>query len=169
MSAPVHDAQDEGVLRLVGFRIADWRFCIRLSQVQTSLMPCEITRVFHTPAFVRGIISLRGIIVCVLDLGSLLGLGGRSDSHHRFLVVSDSGIQAAIPVDEVFRIPEIPAGLVEPLPASVAPAHRTILEGVINTAGLEEQEGTAGEDTLTLLDAAALFEAPEVAALRSRR
>jgi purine-binding chemotaxis protein CheW len=169
MSTPVHDAQDDSVLRLVGFRIADWRFCIRLSQVQTSLMPCEITRVFHTPEFVRGIISLRGIIVCVLDLGRLLGLSGRSDSHQRFLVVSDSGIQAAIPVGDVFRIPEIPAGLVEPLPASVAPAHRTILEGVINTASLEDVEGTTGEDTLTLLDAAALFEAPEVAALRSRR
>ena len=160
---------EANVLRLVGFRIADWRFCIRLSQVQTSLMPCPVTRVFHTPEFVRGIISLRGIIVCVLDLGRLLGLGGQADSHHRFLVVSDSGIQAALPVDDVFRIPEIPADLVEPLPASVAPAHRAILEGVINTASLEDVHDGSGEDTLTLIDAGALFEAPDVAALRSRR
>jgi purine-binding chemotaxis protein CheW len=169
MSALLPDAEDASVLRLVGFRIADWRFCIRLSQVQTSLMPCEVTRVFHTPEFVRGIISLRGIIVCVLDLGRLLGLSAQTDSHHRFLVVSHSGIQAAIPVGDVFRIPEIPVDLVEPLPASVAPAHRTILEGVINTAGLPDVEGTAGQDTLTLIDAGSLFESPEVAALRSRR
>ena len=169
MSAPLQDAADGTVLRLVGFRIADWRFCVRLSQVQTSLMPCEITRIFHTPEFIRGIISLRGIIVCVLDLGRLLGLDVRADSHHRFLVVSESGIQAAIPVGDVFRIPEIPDGLIEPLPASVAPAHRAILEGVINTAGLEGMDGRTGQDTLTLIDAGSLFEAPEVAALRSRR
>ncbi len=169
MSAPREDAADGSVLRLVGFRIADWRFCVRLAQVQTSLMPCEITRVFHTPEFVRGIISLRGIIVCVLDLGRLLGLGGQADAHHRFLVVSEGGVQAAIPVRDVFRVPEIPGGLVDPLPASVAPAHRTILEGVINTAGLEGADGGTGEDTLTLIDAGTLFDAPEVAALRSRR
>jgi purine-binding chemotaxis protein CheW len=169
MNAPVESAEGATALRLVGFRIADWRFCIRLAQVQTSLMPCEITRVFHTPEFIRGIISLRGIIVCVLDLGRLLGLAGRSDSQQRFLVVSDSGVQAAIPVGEVFRIPEIPADLIEPLPASVDPAKRAILEGVINTAGLEGVDGRTGQDTLTLIDAGTLFEAPEVAALRSRR
>lgn len=169
MSAPLKDAEDASVLRLVGFRIADWRFCVRLSQVQTSLMPCEITRVFHTPEYVRGIISLRGIIVCVLDLGRLLGLGGQADAFQRFLVVSDAGIQAAIPVSEVFRIPEIPADLVEPLPASVSASQRGVLEGVINTSGLEGLDGQGGEDTLTLIDAGTLFESPEIASLRSRR
>ena len=124
---PSSDEQD--VLKLVGFRIDDWRFAVRLAQVQTSLMPCRITRVFHTPPFVSGIISLRGTIVCVLDLGRLLGLGGSTATHRRFLVVRESGIQAAIPVHDVFRIPDIPAELVEPLPPSVEPSQRSILEG----------------------------------------
>jgi purine-binding chemotaxis protein CheW len=156
-------------LKLVGFRIDDWRFAVRLEQVQTSLMPCEITRVFHTPDFIRGIISLRGTIVCVLELGRLLGMGGSPRPHHRFLVVSHGGVQAAIPVHDVFRVPEIPAGAVEPLPPSLDASQRTLLEGVINMSSLPEADAVAGMDTLTLVDARTLFEAPEVVSLRSRR
>ena len=36
---------DEPVLDLVGFRIEHWRFVVRLSQVKTSVMPTEVTRV----------------------------------------------------------------------------------------------------------------------------
>jgi purine-binding chemotaxis protein CheW len=159
---------EQEVLSLVGFRIEDWRFAVRLSQVRTSLMPTEVTRVFHTPAFVQGIISIRGTIVCVLDMGRLLGLVGSSNPYHRFLVVSQGGVQAAIAVHEVFRIPEIPAAKVEPLPPSMDVNQRAVLEGVINTAGIEGIEMPGTEDTLTLLDAASLFESPQLAALRRR-
>lgn len=160
---------EEDVLKLVGFRIEDWRFAVRLEQVRTSLMPCEVTRVFQTPEFVRGIISLRGTIVGVLDLGRLLGLDESTRAHHRFLVVSESGIQAAIPVHDVFRIPEIPADRVEPVPSSLDAPLRAILEGVINTSGIQGIDADGGEDTLTLLDVATLFDAPNVRALRSTR
>lgn len=160
---------EEAVLKLVGFRIDDWRFAVRLSQVQTSLMPCDVTRVFHTPAFVRGIVSLRGTIVCVLDLGSLLGLAGSSVSPRRFLVVSESGIQAAIPVHDVFRIPEIPEQRVDPLPPGIDATQRAILEGIINTSSVAGMEDGSEQETLTLMDVTSLFESPQVQALRPRR
>jgi purine-binding chemotaxis protein CheW len=131
-------------------------------------MPTEVTRVFHTPEFVRGIVSLRGTIVCVLDLGRLLGLESPPGTHRRFLVVRESGVQAAIPVHDVFRVPEIPPGRVETLPPSIETSQRAILEGVLNTTGMEGV-AESGVDTLTLLDVRSLFEAPQVAALRGRR
>lgn len=153
-------------LRLVGFRIEDWRFAIRLEQVQTAIMPCPITRVFHLPDFVLGIISLRGTMVGVLDLGRLLGMtGGSGGNFQRLLVVSGRGIQAAISVHEVFRIPDVASELVAPIPASVQPAFRAYLEGVINTTSLAGYTAAEGETTITLIDVAAIFDSPAIRAL----
>lgn len=157
--------QDE-TLHLVGFRIEHWRFAVRLAQVKTSMLPCPITRVFHTPPFVHGIISLHGSIVCVVDLGRLLGMRGIGSKYRRFLVVSDHGIEAAIPVHDVFRIPEIPASAIGPVPAHVGAEERALLEGVINTSGLGAGFEETNEDTITLVDAATLFDSRPIRALR---
>lgn len=165
-SEPGGDAQEP--LRLVGFRIEDWRFAVRLEQVKTSIMPCSITRVFHVPDFVLGVISLRGTIVGVLDLGRLLGLSSVSGSWQRFIVVSAAGVQAAIPVHDVFRIPDVVPELLAPLPPSVTPAQKQYLDSIINTTRLEGFEVRTGEDTLTLVDVATVFKAPDIRALRGK-
>lgn len=157
---------DDALLHLVGFRIDHWRFAVRLSQVKTSMLPCAITRVFHTPPFVQGIISLHGAIVCVLDLGRLLGLRTAAAKARRFLVLSDHGVDAAIPVHDVFRAPEISAQEIGPVPPHVMPPARSLLEGVINTASIANRVDQAGEDSITLLNAAMLFEAAPIRALR---
>jgi chemotaxis signal transduction protein len=152
-------------LKLVGFRIEHWRFAVRLAQVKTSLLPCPITRVFRTAPHVKGIISLHGAIVGVLDLGHLLGLRSSGAKFSRFIVLSDGGVEAAIPVHEVFRVPEVSTDRIEPVPVHVAPDNRVLLEGIINTSGLPSD---AGEDTITLIDAAQLFDAPAIRALRGQ-
>lgn len=156
----------EPPLELVGFRIGDWRFAVRLSQVKTSVMPTEVTRVWLMPPWVKGIISLHGNIVCVLDLGQLLGLADVSSRWSRLMVITDGRVEAAIPVHEVFRIPEVPAQLVEPLPPTVDARNRELLQGIVNTTALSPDRSGGGEDTLTLIDTSQLFAAPEVKALR---
>ena len=160
--------EDEGdVLHLVGFRIDHWRFAVRLAQVKTSMLPSSITRVFHTPPFVQGIISLHGAIVCVLDLGRLLGLRSTGAKYRRFLVIADQGVEAAIPVHDVFRIPEVPSSCVEAVPPHLPRESRLLLEGVINTSSLAPEVRSEGEDdTMTLVNAATVFDAPPVRVLR---
>ena len=160
---------DGEVLRLVGFRIEDWRFAVRLAQVQTSVMPSQVTRVHHMPPFVQGIISLRGTIVCVLDLGNLLGLPSSGSAPQRFIVVSADGAQAAIPVHDVFRVPDVTASVVEPQPPSMDASHREFLTGVINLSTVHGTDRAIGEDTLTVLDVGALFSSPRIRALRGLR
>jgi purine-binding chemotaxis protein CheW len=157
---------DEDVLKLVGFRIEDWRFAVRLEQVKTSIMPCRVTRVFCLPDYVQGIISLRGSIVGVLDLGRLLGIPSSSGGHRRLIVVESQGlgIQAAIPVHDVFRVPDVPRDAVAPLPPSVSTAQKPYLEGIVNLSGITEQTGEG--DTITLVDADTLFDAPALRELR---
>lgn len=169
MNDTVLENPGEDTLHLVGFRIEHWRFAVRLDQVKTSMLPCPITRVFHTPPFVQGIISLHGAIVCVLDLGRLLGLRGTSAKYGRFLVVSDDGIDAAIPVHDVFRIPEVTARQVGPLPPHLPSENSALLEGVINTSALEKGTKESSEDTITLLNVSTLFDSPPLRALRGIR
>ncbi|MFW5740036.1 MAG: chemotaxis protein CheW [Myxococcota bacterium] len=154
------------VLRLVGFRIEHWRFAVRLAQVKTSMLPCPITQVFHTPSFVQGIISLHGAIVCVLDFGSLLGLRSTGAKYRRFLVVSNEGVEAALPVHDVFRIPEVAASQLVSVPPHVPLDNRALLEGVINTSSLGPAFESTTEDTITLVDVASMFDAPPIRALR---
>jgi len=166
MTDPAFFGDDDELLRLVGFRIEHWRLAIRLAQVKTSMLPCAITRVFHTPAYVQGIISLHGAIVCVLDLGRLLGLRGTGAKYGRFIVVTDDGIEAAIPVHDVFRIPEVSVSEIGPVPPHVPPESRSLLEGIINTSSLGSQFEGATEDTITLVNAATLFDSKPLRALR---
>ncbi len=77
----------------------------------------RITAVPNVPAFVRGVTNLRGEIVAVLDLHSLLGLeSAESPERGRILVVRTSDQQtAALAVDEVHGTAELPlADLVQP-------------------------------------------------------
>ena len=159
--------EGDDALHLVGFRIEHWRFAIRLAQVKTSMLPCPITRVFRTPPYVRGIISLHGMIVGVLDLGQLLGLRSSGAKYGRFLVINSGSVDAAIPVHEVFRVPEVASDSVEPVPVHVSPDQRGLLEGVINLSALQASNDS-GEDTITLLNAAQLFDAPPMRALRGQ-
>lgn len=152
-------------LELMGFRIEHWRFAVRLSQVKTSMMPCPVTRVFLTPPFVSGIISLHGSIVCVLDLGKLLALSSSGAKFRRFVVLSDNGVEAAIPAHDVFRIPDVNPSEIEPVPANLPPDHRMLLEGVINQAAREDVHPEVG-NTITLLNAKTLFDSPPLRALR---
>jgi chemotaxis signal transduction protein len=159
-------AADEATLNLVGFRIEHWRFAVRLEQVKTSVMPTDVTRIWLMPEWVRGIISLHGNIVCVLDLGRLLGLDSATSRYSRFIVITDGVADAAIPVHEVFRVPEIPMPLVSALPPTMGQATRELLEGVINISSLPGESKGEGDDSLTLLDSSTLFESPQVMAIR---
>jgi purine-binding chemotaxis protein CheW len=161
-------ASESEPLQLVGFRIEDWRFAVRLGQVKTSIMPCPVTRVFHVPEHVQGIINLRGTVVGVLDLGRLLGLTRQRRDYRRFLVVGSPSVEAAIPVHAVFRLADVPPAAVAPLPPSMMAERRQYLEGTINTSLLEGSFGSAQADTITLVDMATLFDAPDLRALRRK-
>jgi purine-binding chemotaxis protein CheW len=166
MISPSNLHPSDEPLHLVGFRIEHWRFAVRLSQVKTSMLPCTVTRVFHTPPFVQGIISLHGAIVCVLDLGRLLGLHTTGAKHRRFIVLSEGGVEAAIPAHDVFRIPEVMASEVGPVPIHVPPDNRMLLEGILNMSARTKDQPEATEDTITLVNAKTLFDAPALRALR---
>jgi len=100
---------EEGFL---AFRVAGARLALPLTQVHSLLRPVPVTPVPFTPPTLLGVLSLRGELVPLLDLGPVLG--GEPDPDPagprvRYLVAEHAGRLRALVVrgaQEVFRGPE---------------------------------------------------------------
>ena len=109
---------------LLCFRVVSEEYALNIMDIKEIIKPREVTEVPRVPAFVSGVLSLRGIIIPVFDMRIRLGLtdGDRSDKE-RIIVVKkgDEGF-CGILVDEVIQVVRIEAKYLEPPP--------TVLEGI---------------------------------------
>lgn len=77
-------------MRHVVFRIEKDRFALPLGAVREVVLPPDgFTQVPNTPQAVKGVMNLRGRVVTVVELRSLLGVDGQADSHK--VVLLDRG------------------------------------------------------------------------------
>jgi purine-binding chemotaxis protein CheW len=96
-------------LQLVSFNLGDEEFGIEILKVREINRMLTITHVPNTPAFVEGIVNLRGKVIPIIDLRCRFGLERRTyDKDTRIVVVELSGKILGFIVDavkEVLRIP----------------------------------------------------------------
>ena len=64
------ELKQEEMEQLVVFRLGKEEFGVQILQVQEIILLSPITRVPKTPAFVEGVINLRGEIIPVVNCGS---------------------------------------------------------------------------------------------------
>jgi purine-binding chemotaxis protein CheW len=62
-------------VKLLCFHVAGQDFGVPIAAVKETIPERPLTRLFLVPLFVAGLINLRGEVVAVLDLATLLGLG----------------------------------------------------------------------------------------------
>jgi purine-binding chemotaxis protein CheW len=75
-------------LQIVGFRIGNETYGVRIGAVREIVRVPEITNVPSAPELVEGVINLRGKIIPVVDLRKRFGQGNiQSDKKNRILVV----------------------------------------------------------------------------------
>lgn len=78
----------EKELQVVGFRVGNETFGVRISSVREIVRVPEITSVPSAPASVEGVINLRGKIIPVIDLRKRFGQTATpADKKNRILVV----------------------------------------------------------------------------------
>jgi purine-binding chemotaxis protein CheW len=107
------DASDETALRreFVTFHLDSDPYALPIERVREIVRLRPITPVPRVPAAIRGVISLRGEVVEVMDLRLRLGLPSRdADRASRIIVLhGDDGAVTGLLVDsvrDVLRIPE---------------------------------------------------------------
>lgn len=126
-------------LHLVTFRVGTELFGVPISTVQEIVRVPVIARIPQAPAFVKGVINLRGRVITVVDIRTRMGQtrvepeAADSDEQSkkaRVLVVEADGRLVGVIVDEVTEVLRLAASQVDPPPSMVAGLSNQYLKGV---------------------------------------
>jgi len=143
---------DGSLLQLVTFKVAEEEFGLDILKVQEIIRTMEITKVPRSPAFVEGVINLRGKVIPIIDLRRRFGLDTRAHDQQTRIVVLELGqLIVGFVVDSVSEVLRIPAATVEPPPPIVAGIDSEYINGV----------GKLPDRLLILLDLDKLLNADE--------
>ena len=115
--APGKTAKDR-LMQLVGFTIGAEQFGVNILMVQEIIRSTPITSVPNAPAFVEGVINLRGNIIPVIDLRKRLDLeAGEMDPAETWIIILDiEGKITGFIVDSVTEVLKIQESGIEPPP-----------------------------------------------------
>jgi purine-binding chemotaxis protein CheW len=118
MRSEVDETDTDDDTQLVIFRLGSEEFGVPIMTVQEIVrVPDVLTRIPKTPAFVEGVINLRGSVLPVIDQRRRLGLEAieRNDGQ-RIMVYMLEGIRTGFIVDSVAEVLRIPHGSIESAP-----------------------------------------------------
>lgn len=131
-AAPERDLEPGELLTLVLLRLGADRYAVPITSVREILRVGRLTPVGTAPAFVLGVINLRGVIMTVLDLRVFFGLEpGPPGPEARIVVAEGAGLVVGILVEQVVGIVDLPAAQVKP---PLSPAKGLVEDCVVGIA-----------------------------------
>lgn len=120
--------------RLVVFRLANETYGVQVDTVESIAELPAVTRVPGTPAYLSGVINLRGRVIAVIDLRRRLGLATADHSAEtRIIVVEFGDEQVGLLVDDVAEILPVSLTSVEPLNEMMTGANSEFITGTLKT------------------------------------
>ncbi len=129
-------AEDDDFEEFLCFRVSDELYGINIMQIKEIIKPREVTEVPRSPFFVSGVISLRGVIIPILDMPDRLGLRrGAATGRERVVVVKHGEAFSGLLVDEVTQVVRIAKNGVEPAPAVLESINRDFVAGIGRSDG----------------------------------
>jgi purine-binding chemotaxis protein CheW len=117
---------------LISFIIGKQEFCVDIMSVREIRGWSPATPLPHSPAFVRGVINLRGAVLSIVDLACRLGLPTSEPSARHVIIVAQVGTQVAgLLVDAVTGILTVTAETIRPTPDVASEMARSFVKGVL--------------------------------------
>ena len=141
----------EKELQVVGFRIGNETYGVRIGSVREIVRVPEITSVPNAPEAVEGVINLRGKIIPVMDLRKRFGAAAKSDKKNRILVVELENKLLGLIVSAASEVLKIPPSEIEAPGSVFAEGESSYVTGVGKLKGR----------LIILLDIARLLRQPE--------
>lgn len=119
------------VIQLVTFRLKDEIYGINVMQVQEVLRVSEIAPVPGAPAYVLGIVNLRGNVVTVIDARIRFGLTTASpDDASRIVIIESDQQVVGILVDSVAEVVELRQSQIDAPPSVGSEDNARYIQGV---------------------------------------
>ena len=131
MKGQGHDEHDGDLIQLVTFRIGEEEFGVDILAVQEIIRLMQITMVPRAPAFIEGVINLRGKVIPVISMRTRFNMPVlEHDSNTRSGVMELGQKIVGFLVDGVSEVLRIPAGTVEDPPPVVAGIGSEYIRGI---------------------------------------
>ena len=111
-------ATQQSTQQLVVFALGNEEYALPIQQVQEIIRYSEPRAVSSAEPWIRGVISLRGKIVPVFDLGLRLGLHAEPGQDQKIVIVETDSGTAGVIVDEVEEVLTVEAGQLDEIPGA---------------------------------------------------
>jgi purine-binding chemotaxis protein CheW len=111
-------ATQQSTQQLVVFALGQEEYALPIQQVQEIIRYSEPRAVASTEPWIRGVISLRGKIIPVFDLGLRLGVHAEPAEEQKIVIVETQEATAGVIVDEVEEVLTVESGQLDEVPGA---------------------------------------------------
>jgi len=144
--------------KFLTFLMANEKYGLEILKVREIMGMMDVTSIPTTPAFIRGVINLRGKVIPVVDLRLKFGIEAKEDTQRTCIIVvhlthTAQEMTMGIIVDEVSDVLDIDRNQIEPPPSFGANIRTDFILGM----------GKVDRKVMTLLDINRVLTEQEVA------
>jgi len=142
----------------LSFKLQEEEFALEISKVREVLDFTKVTKVPQAPAFMKGVINLRGTVVPVVDLNRKFGIKDTEKTVNTRIIIGEvdiNGDQVVLGVlaDSVHEVMELEPEYIEPAPRVGINLNTDFLKGM----------GKRDDDFVMILDIDKIFSADDLA------
>ena len=120
----------EQTRQIVVFRLSREWYGVEITKVKEVIKVGKITYLPSSPEYIAGIVNLRGKILSVTDLKTLLGLPHEEPTDKARIIAVESGmLETGLLVDEVVESIEVPVSKIEPALLTLPAEQADYIEG----------------------------------------
>lgn len=131
-----HAGNTSAERELIAFRIGVQEFCVDIMTVREIRGWTAVTTLPRAPAYVRGVINLRGAVLPIVDLAGRLGFPSSEPTARHVIIVTQIGAQqVGLLVDAVSDILTVGDETVQPTPDVASDLVRTFVKGLLPIEG----------------------------------
>jgi purine-binding chemotaxis protein CheW len=155
MAATTDTLNETRAGKYLTFELRGEIYGLEVLKVQEIIGIMSVTRVPRTPAFIRGVINLRGKVIPVIDLRLKFGMESRDDTERTCIIVvqpSAAATKMGLIVDEVSEVVNIEGGQIEDTPSFGAEVETDFILGL----------GKINQKVVMLLDADKVLSGGEI-------
>lgn len=146
-------------MQIVVFTLNDEVCGVDTTQVKEIVMYEALTKMPKMPQFIDGVISLRGMVVPVVNLNKRFDLGNTEITKKTKIIITDlSGKLIGFIVNDVSEIIKLPAESIENTPEIIRKIDNSYLKNV----------GKNGENLISILDLSMILTDTEIKNIESK-